>query len=403
MHYTLDRSQPGELRAAIRLDAGEVDAALAEYGTDARVMLADRAAADVLAAERISSPGHPMYEGGDLQPGREYDFTARFSLLPTLAPFDCSSMEVSMPEPVLGEGELRGIFLGILRRNGTIAEITDGSPAAQGDIAVVDIDAAADGNDVPGMTARDLRLRLDEESGPRLAAVRALVTGLRAGETADGAMPCPMDFPDEALRGKSIGLRVTLKSLLRETLPALDDAFAAKLGFDSLKDLEKKALDDALAARSVQIRAHAAEELLSLILRTQDFPLPEPMRVFYVRSALGEAGQQLLRQGVPQERIPARLEALRADLEGRAARNARVHCLLLAVARDRNITVPEEETDKVLQGMAGPQGNVAELRFAMEKNGGLKDIRERLLAVRAMDSLFEGARKVPAAQDAPKA
>ena len=397
MHYTLDRSQPGEIKAAITLDAAEVDAAIGKYKENARIMLADKAAEDVLAREQIASPGRPMYEGGDLQQGAAYAFTARFALLPAIAPADYSALEVRMEEPAVSQDELRNVFLGLLRRNGVISEVEDGRPAEGGDIAIVDIDASVDGMDVPGMTARDLRLRLDESSGERLAAVRSIVLGMRAGETGTGAMSCPKDFPEEAFREQRVDLRVTLKSLLREKLPTLDDAFAKRLGFDSLQALEKKALADATDAKAMQIRARAAEDVLARLMQDQKFPLPEPMRVLYVNNELGAAAQELRRQGAAQEEIPARLEAARPAIESRAAWNARVHCYLLAVARDQKLEVPEDEVSRALAGMAGPDGNVAELRFAMERNGGLKELRERMLAVRAMDFIFQRVRKASAA------
>ncbi len=397
MRYTLDRSQPGEIKAAIQLDAADVDAALEEFKENARVMLADKAAAEVLEKEQISSPGRPMYEGGDLQKGSAYSFTARFAVLPVLPTFDYSSLEVSLPDPAPDKDDLKKIYLDLLRRNGVISEITDGSPAQAGDIAVVDIDAASDGILVPGMSARGLRMRLDESSGERLASVRSIVLGMHAGETGTGVLICPEDFPEESLREKRIDLNVTLKTLLRETLPEMDDAFARRLGFDSLTALEKKVLEDAREAKSMRIRAKCADDILARILSAQDFPLPEPMRVLYVRSALGEAMQEMRQQNVSQEEIPSRLEAIRPSIESRAAWNARVHCYLLAVARDQKIELPEEEINAVLTRMAGVNGNAAELRFAMQKNGGLKDLRERMLAVRAMDFIYQRVRKTVAA------
>ena len=282
MHYALDTSSPTEIRASISASAAEVDEAIRESGQDARLLLADRLAREVMEKEDISPVSHPMYEGGDLKPGSAYDFTARLAVLPPIELPDCSSLEVRLPEPGLEQEELRGVYLAMLRQFATVEEVSDGRPAKSGDIAVVDIEALAGGEKVPGMQGSDLPVRLDD-SGGRLKEVRALAEGLRVGETANGTMSCPEEFPVESYRGKEVSLKVTLKELRCEKLPTLDEGFAKKLGFGSLRELETKVLKDAMGSKMAFIKARAGEELLNGILDKTDFPVPEPVRELFVR------------------------------------------------------------------------------------------------------------------------
>ena len=48
MHYALDTSSPTEIRASISASAAEVDEAIRESGQDARLLLADRLAREVM-------------------------------------------------------------------------------------------------------------------------------------------------------------------------------------------------------------------------------------------------------------------------------------------------------------------------------------------------------------------
>ena len=392
MHYALDTSSPTEIRASITAGAAEVDDAISRFGGNARLLLADRLAREVMEKENIDPVSHPMYEGGDIKPGEEYSFTARLAVLPPIDLPDCSSLEVRLPEPGLEQEELRGVYMALLRQFAEVEEVTDGRPAKAGDIAVVDIEALAGGEEVPGMQGKDLPVRLDD-SGGRLSEVRALAAGLRVGEAASGSMTCPEEFPEASFRGKEISLKVTLKALRSEKLPTLDEEFAGKLGFGSLKEMEKKVLTDAMGRKMALIKARAGEELLSGLLDKADFPVPEPVRELFVRDEVMAGRDVMLRQGVPQEEIGRRVQAALPDIRARAERHARAHCFLLALASREGLRVPEEEMDDVIARMAGKDRDPAELRKALEENGTFSDVHERLLAARAMEFLYSHAKK----------
>ena len=149
-----------------------------------------------------------------------------------------------------------------------------------------------------------------------------------------------------------------------------------------------------MARKIAAIKARAGETLLNGLLDKTDFPLPEPVRALFVRNELLEARDIMLRQGLQREEITARLQDMRQGLETQAERHARAHCYLLALAFRENLQVPEKELEDVLEKMAGKDGSPAELRKAMEKNGALSDVQERLLAARAMEFLYSHTRKV---------
>src|SRR5436309_14974823 len=69
--------------------------------------------------------------------------------------------------------------------------------------------------------------------------------GMRPGETIDAIVRFPDDFPDEAKRGQTRDIRLTLHEVKRQQLPELDDAFAREVGdFDSLDALKRGIRED---------------------------------------------------------------------------------------------------------------------------------------------------------------
>src|SRR5207247_357880 len=94
--------------------------------------------------------------------------------------------------------------------------------------------------------------------GRAIPEVEEQIMGMLPGETLDAIVRFPDDFPEEAKRGQTRNIRVTLHEVKRQQLPELDDAFAREVGdFDSLDalrravrvDLEQDAVREADAKR----------------------------------------------------------------------------------------------------------------------------------------------------------
>ena len=90
------------------------------------------------------------------------------------------------------------------------------------------------------------------------------------GETIDATVRFPDDFPDEAQRGQTRGLRITLHEVKRQALPALDDAFAREVGdFESLEALRRAVREDLEREAERDADARVRAELIDADRRGQ--------------------------------------------------------------------------------------------------------------------------------------
>src|SRR6266498_1719266 len=92
------------------------------------------------------------------------------------------------------------------------------------------------------------------------------IMGMLPGETVDATVRFPDDFPEEAKRGQSRDIRLTLREVKRQQLPALDDAFAREVGdFDSLEALRAAVREDlerdAAREADAKVRAELIEQI----------------------------------------------------------------------------------------------------------------------------------------------
>src|SRR5581483_4091132 len=93
--------------------------------------------------------------------------------------------------------------------------------AAPGDMVRVQLSTAEENGEFP--EPREYPLVLG--SNQAIPGVEELIMELKAGENAERSVRWPDDFPDEAQRGVTKPVRVSLLEVKRKELPALDDAF----------------------------------------------------------------------------------------------------------------------------------------------------------------------------------
>jgi trigger factor len=114
--------------------------------------------------------------------------------------------------------------------------------------------------------------------GQAIPELEERIMGLLPGGTLDTTVKFPDDFPDEAKRGQTRSVRVTLGEVKRQQLPDLTDDFAREVGdFESLdalrtairQDLEREAVREADA----QVRG----QLIQQIVEANRIQAPRPM------------------------------------------------------------------------------------------------------------------------------
>src|SRR3989442_12489640 len=101
--------------------------------------------------------------------------------------------------------------------------------------------------------------------------------GLLPGETIDTIVRFPDDFADEAKRGQTRDIRVTLHEVKRQQLAELDDAFAREVGaFDSLQALRRAVRDDLEKEAAREADARVRGELIEQIVAGNHVAAPRP-------------------------------------------------------------------------------------------------------------------------------
>ena len=205
--------------------------------------------------------------------------------------------------------------------------------------------------------------------GRAIPEVEERIMGMMAGETVDATVRFPQDFPEEAKRGQSRDVRITLHEIKRQQLPELDDAFAREVGdFDSLEALRKAVRADLEKEAEREADAQVRRDLIEQIVQANRVVAPRPL----VERALAVYAQAY---GIPEERWPDFAQEFRPVAEAQVRRDL----ILDWVVEHHGLRATEAELEQKLQEVAARRGTpVAEVRAALEKAKRLRDLERGL-------------------------
>ncbi len=249
--------------------------------------------------------------------------------------------------------------------------------------------ATGEGEAFPGGSATDAPI---EVAGPGfIPGFSEQLEGLAPGETRTIAVTFPAEYGSRNLAGKAATFEVTAKGLKKAVLPAIDDAFAATLGFESLEKL-KEAIRGQLQGEFDSLsRMKVKRALLDGLAAQASFPVPEGM----VEQEFAQIWQRIeadLKAGRADEEDKGKDEAaLKAEYRGIAERRIRLGLLLSEIGRTNNITVTNEELSRAMRQEAAryPGQEQQVMEFFRKNPQAAENLRAPIFEEKVVDFMLE--------------
>src|SRR5438128_2577016 len=205
--------------------------------------------------------------------------------------------------------------------------------------------------------------------GKAVPEVEERIMSMLPGETLDATVRFPPDFPEEAKRGQTRAIRLTLQEVKRQHLPELDDAFAREVGdFESLDALRQAVRADLEKEAQREADAQLRRDLIEQIVQANRVAAPRPLveRAVYVYAQA---------YGIPEDRLPEFAQEFRPVAEAQVRRDL----ILDWVVEHHGLRATAAELDARLQEVAARSGKTAaELRASLEKVKRLRDLERGL-------------------------
>src|ERR1700694_2904346 len=201
--------------------------------------------------------------------------------------------------------------------------------------------------------------------GRAIPEVEEQIMGLLPGESVDATVRFPDDFPEEAKRGQTRDIRLTLREVKRQQLPELDDAFAREVGdFESVAALRTAVAADLAKEAEREADARVRAYLVEQLVQANNVTAPRPL----VERALSVYAQAY---GVPEEQWPKFAQEFRTVAESQVRRDL----VLDHVVEAQQLRATEAELDQRIQELAARRGMpAAQLYASLEKAKRLRDV-----------------------------
>jgi len=353
----------------------------------------------VLTDNNLRAAGDPDLKAeGDMQQvvdGKaDLSYEIAVEVMPEFEPTDLTKISLKRPVYEPTAAEVDEAVAELAKSNRTYETRTGKSlKAKDGDLVVIDFIGRVDGVAFEGGTAADSELTLG--SGQFIPGFEAQLVGAKPGDTVTVKVTFPAEYQAPNLAGKDAEFEVTVKEVKAPVDAKADDAFAERLGIESLeklKELLKTNLEGQYANAS---RFKLKRALLDVLDEKHEFPLPPKM----VEAEFGQIWNQVQQDkeqgGLPPEDAGKSDDQLQGEYRKIAERRVRLGLVLAEIGRANNVQVTEQELNEAMVAEArryGAQGQEI-FNFLRQNEAAKAQLRAPIFEDKVVD-LIVGQAKV---------
>lgn len=202
-------------------------------------------------------------------------FNVTVDVMPEFTPVDPATLSLVRLTAEVPADDIEKAIGRMADQQRTFTTKGEGAAAETGDQLKIDFEGKIDGVPFDGGKADDFALVLG--SGMFIPGFEDQLVGAKAGDVRDVTVTFPENYNSPDLAGKAAVFGVTVKDVLGADKVEIDDAFAAKLGIESLDKLKGLIRDQMGADFARAGRTHIKRNLLDALDKAHDFPLPQGM------------------------------------------------------------------------------------------------------------------------------
>jgi trigger factor len=215
------------------------------------------------------------------------------------------------------------------------------------------------------------------------------IVGMKRGETRSVQVEFPAEFPVAELAGKKADYAVTLNEIKQKVLPAIDDAFAARLvPGKTVADLRHMIEHDLEHEKEHEVERAKESQIVKFLHEHTAFDLPLPLLKSETRRALNELVHGNRARGVPDDILKGKEKELVEGAGSLAAHRLKTNFILSRIAEREKIEVSREELDaRIREEAARYDISVDKMRKELQEHDGLNGLAEQLLLGKTLDFL----------------
>lgn len=342
----------------------------------------------------VSLPAPPSEEPS-LKTGEDYAFSMEFNVAPEFElpnykdiKLNAKSLEVTDKDVEEGLTQYRDVF----------AEYkTVDSPAENGDMLKVSY--TSDFTPPEDAPATVKTLVASEENWIWLnepevfPGVIEAMTGAEAGKDYDVATTFPEDYRENAVAGKTVNYKITVKEIQRKKPLDSDEELVKRMKLENMDQLKDRIRTNLEARAQQENQVILREQAVDAVAdKVSDFPLPPKILEAETAKQLRNMMSRMVRDKEAVEKFKEEKDERKAEAEKLAGDRLKRFFIFRKIAEKEGIQVEQSEIDNQIKGMSHQYGyKENEFRQLMARSGGDEDLHVDLLMGKVTDFLMENA------------
>ncbi len=313
--------------------------------------------------ESIKVAAQPHVHDLKFEEGKPLTFELHLEIRPTIELARTNGFRIKRPIVTVTEEQLTQQLEQIRDEKATWSPVIE--KPKPGDMVNVELATAVSGEAAGEGKSYPLVLG----AGQAIPGIEELIMEATPGETVERPVKWPDDFPDEAQRGQTKTVRITLNEVKRKAAPPLDDALAREVGdFESLEALKKAVRGDMERHAEHEVEAQVRQQLIDQVISANAFDVPKSWIQQFVEN-YAEAYK------VP----PDQRDQFAGEFRTMAERQIRRDLVIETIAEKEGLAATEKDLDDRIAEQAEKRGaNPGQIYAQLEKSGRLKEMERSI-------------------------
>lgn len=322
----------------------------------------------------------------------DFEYTFDVEVRPEVQLPDFSELTLKRPSREVSDEDIQKYLDRMLLEYGEKVEHQDG--AEIGDFLSISVDFEYEGAKVREMHGLSVRLQpVLRFEDAEISDFGNVMTGVKAGESRDAELAISDETPYVPMRGENLKARISVSSVKKLEIPALDGDLLDRIGVESEEKLREEVKDILERQVTYQQRQSAREQLLEIIGESADWELPEELVLKQVENALHREILEMQQAGYTPKEIRARENDLRQRSVSVTRQAMKEHFILDSIATAEDIEVSPQDVEMEIMMMSFQSGETPRrLRARLVKSGVIENLEAQIRERKAVDVALDKAK-----------
>lgn len=310
----------------------------------------NEATTETLEKHDLTPAMQPKIEVVSFDEGADLEYTIQLEVMPGFEPMDFASLTLERVVAEMAEGEVDERVGSLAQQFKEFTEAAEGQAAQDGDTVVIDFKGSVDGELFDGGTAEEHSLELGSNSF--IPGFEEQLVGVKKDDELAVKVTFPEEYQAENLAGKEAEFAVTVREVKVPLPVSVDDALAEKLGLENLQALKDAVREQSEKDFATISRTKLKRVLLDALAEGHDFEVPPSLVDGEFEQIWNQVVEDLKRQDKTVADLDKSEEEAKAEYRDIAVRRVRLGLLLSKVGQDNNLTVNQDEVNRVMAEQA---------------------------------------------------